>query len=731
MSSPGGINCTLSAGALSGQCSSPFPQGTLVTLMTEPGNASVFLAFGGDCTQTNCQTSMDGPRTVVATFVPNFLAVVANPSSVGGGRIVSSPAGIDCVLNGTAPGTGSCSATYPMGTVVTLQQEVVGSAMLQAWAGCTGNPCVVTMNGQRTVDLTYRLPEPPAPPPTPPVVPEPPTPPVVPEPPTPPTPPAPPPPPPQPVTLTVRPSPTSRGTGTITSAPAGITCAVNDGATSGVCSLTVAHGTVVSLAQTPTGTSIFQGWSGDCVGNPCQLSMTQARIGEVTYRVPPPGTVTIAGRGMGNGSVTSSPSGINCIITASVANGACSTSFEAGSTVQLIAGSSDNGSFDGFGGACTGTTCSLAVVSAGTSTATAGFTPPPQRLTVTPGSGSSGSGTVTSTPSGISCTVIGSSTSGVCSALFPINTLVTLQQAPTGNATFSAWSGDCTADPCQVVMSQPRSALPVFRTQSLTVTGGGTGSGVITSTPSGITCVITAGVVSGTCSTTFPPNTVVSLSASPSGLSSFSGYSGACTGTSCTATLAIGTTTSVTAQFLAPPTLSLSAASGSDGGGTLSSVPTGLTCTVSGVSQTGSCVTPFALNTVVSVTQVPRAGSVFVGWSGACTGSTTCQVTLSQSRAVQALYRLAVPGSVTINVGSGTGSGSISSSPGGVACSITNGVKSGICRAIFPVGSTVTLIASPGSGSTFTGFSGSCTGSTCVMTVPENGDINVTVGFTR
>jgi len=86
---------------------------------------------------------------------------------------------------------------------------------------------------------------------------------------------------------------------------------------------------------------------------------------------------------------------------------------------------------------------------------------------------------------------------------------------------------------------------------------------------------------------------------------------------------------------------------------------------------------------------------------------------------------------VTIATNSGNGNGFVSSSPGGVACSIRGDTKSGICRALFPVGSSVTLIAIPASGQTFNGFSGSCTGMTCTLTVPENGDITVAANFTR
>ena len=708
VSLPAGIDCVMSAGSVSGTCTARFTPGTLVTLQTEPANTSVFLAFSGDCTLATCQTSMQAPRVVTATFVPNVLSVVAHAQSVGGGRIVSTPAGIDCTLTGNTAGIGACTASFALNSSVSLEQQPIAGALFHTWgSACTGATCVVTLNGQRTVDATYRLPttEPTS---------------------------APPASPPSPRTLTVAPSPASRGSGTVTSTPAGISCSMADGNSSGVCSVAFAQGTVVTLAQSPTGNSIFEGWSGDCVGNPCQLAMSQSRTGELTYRVPQPGMITISGSGTGNGAVTSSPSGIACTVTAGVTSGICSASFDAGSRVTLIGGSTQNGGFDGFGGACTGATCTVSVVSAVTSAVSVGFTPAPQRLTVAPGAGSAGSGTVTSTPGGISCVITGSSTSGTCSATFPASTVVMLQQSASGNAVFSGWAGDCSTDPCQLGMSQPRIALAVFKTQGITISGGGTGSGVVTSSPSGISCVITAGATGGTCTTTFPATTVVTLTATPSGLASFSGYTGACNGNSCTMTMITGATAAVTAQFAAPPTLALSAVSGSEGGGTISSAPSGIACTLSYVASSGTCNSAYTLNTSVTLTQTPTSGSVFLYWLGACSGSAeSCTVALTQSRTVQALYRLAVPGSVTVMAGAGTGNGSVSSSPGGVACSIANGVKGGICRAIFPVGSTVSLIASAASGSIFAGFGGSCSGMTCTLTVPENGDINVTANFTR
>ena len=711
-STPAGIECAVSSGAASGICSARFTPGTLVTLETLPGATSVFLAFGGDCALSSCQTTMEAPRTVTATFVPNVLAVLANAASIGTGRIVSTPAGIDCMLNGTAPGTGSCSASFPGGTAVSLAQDAAAGAVFQAWGtSCIGDPCTVTMNGQRTVDATFRLPLVPSPAPTPPSAP---------------TPPAD-----VPAMLTVSPSPTSRGSGTITSLPAGINCLVADGSTSGVCSLAFPMNSAVTLSQVARGISILQGWSGDCIGNPCQMSLARPRVAEITYRLPPPGIVTVSGVGTGTGAVTSSPSGISCTVTAGVTSGICSAAFEVGGTVTFVAGGTANASFDGFSGACTGGSCAVAVASSMTSVVTAAFTAAPQRLTVTAGAGSAGGGVITSTPIGISCVLAGSATSGTCTALFAANTVVTMQPVSSGNARFASWTGDCVADPCQVVMSQPRTALASFHTQGLTISGGGSGHGVVTSVPTGISCTVTAGLVGGICAATFPPNTVVVLTATPSGLSSFSGYTGACAGNTCTTSVLPGITGTVTAQFTAPPTLTLGAGTGSEGGGTLTSSPSGLSCTLSWTSATGSCSTAYALGTNITVTQTPAGGSVFLNWAGACTGGGSCQVTMSQVRAVQALYRRAVPGAVTVATGSGTGNGSVSSSPGGVACSITGGVRSGICRAIFPVGSTVTLLAIPASGHTFTGFTGSCTGMTCTLTVPENGDITVAANFTR
>lgn len=76
---------------------------------------------------------------------------------------------------------------------------------------------------------------------------------------------------------------------------------------------------------------------------------------------------------------------------------------------------------------------------------------------------------------------------------------------------------------------------------ALTVTKSGTGSGTVTSSPSGISC-------GSTCGATYPSGTSVTLSATAASGSTFAGWSGACTGTGA-CTVSLSAARSVTATF--------------------------------------------------------------------------------------------------------------------------------------------------------------------------------------
>src|SRR5439155_948105 len=199
---------------------------------------------------------------------------------------------------------------------------------------------------------------------------------------------------------------------------------------------------------------------------------------------------------------------------------------------------------------------------------------------------------------------------------------------------------------------------------------GGTGTGTVPSSPTGIDCP-------GTCSSRCPIGTVVTLTATPSSDSAFTGWSGAwCTGTGpCTVTVSAATT--VTASFT--PTFTLTIIPSGTGAGTVASNPTGITCPA-------TCAAPYPSGTVVTLTATPAAGSAFTGWSGAgCTGTGPCTVTLSAATTVTASF---TPTFVLTITPDGVGAGTVTSSPTGITCPAT-------CSAPYPSGTVVALTATP------------------------------------
>ena len=96
----------------------------------------------------------------------------------------------------------------------------------------------------------------------------------------------------------------------------------------------------------------------------------------------------------------------------------------------------------------------------------------------------------------------------------------------------------------------------VAGTFTVTVSEIGTGTGTVTDNAGQINCGEANGVVTGTCSATYPSNSSpIVLTESASSPSTFAGWSNACSsfGASSTCTLAQNASVSVTADFLPPP----------------------------------------------------------------------------------------------------------------------------------------------------------------------------------
>ncbi len=112
-------------------------------------------------------------------------------------------------------------------------------------------------------------------------------------------------------------------------------------------------------------------------------------------------------------------------------------------------------------------------------------------------------------------------------------------------------SDNATSSPQSVALAGT-GAESTQQTWTLTVTDIGTGNGTVTDNLQQIDCITTAGVQSGTCSASYTAGTPVTLTATPSGNTTFAGWGGACTGTtSCVVTM--NSAQSVTASFTPPP----------------------------------------------------------------------------------------------------------------------------------------------------------------------------------
>jgi uncharacterized protein (DUF1800 family) len=302
-SQPSGLSC------MPGTCSGKFPAGMAVKLTPMPKTGYEFSGWGGTCKGILvCQMTMDAPKMVTATFslVPPPPGVELSVILEGEGRVTSDPVGIDC------PGA-KCVYEFDKGQPVSLLPEPEVGHMFAGWSGaCVGTEkCTVTLTSSTvtltnpmTVKAVFTL------------IPLP------------------------PVALTV----TVEGEGRVTSDPAGIDCS------SVACTHDFENGKQVSLLPEPKAGHMFDGWSGDCAGNEnCIVTLGNSKTVKAVFTLIPLPPVALSVTVTGDGTVTSTPVGIDCPSVA------CTHNFDNGQMVLLVASANSGQTFSRWTGGCTGT----------------------------------------------------------------------------------------------------------------------------------------------------------------------------------------------------------------------------------------------------------------------------------------------------------------------------------------------------------------------------------------
>ncbi|MBV8387627.1 MAG: InlB B-repeat-containing protein, partial [Acidimicrobiia bacterium] len=709
----GGINCGLG----NTSCDITPVQGSSVTLHSNnpTSNSTTFDGWSGPCSGTgDCTFTANDAVTVTATFTLHTSTLTVSKTGTGGGTVTSTdvPSTITC-------GT-TCTHDYPIQTPgLALTASPDANSDFIGWSGdCTpsGNICrIADLSAARNVSAEFEpIPS---------------------------------------YTLTV--SPTGTGRSRITSDVGGIDCP-------GTCSTTVVRGTVVTLSETPDN-STFGGW-----GNGCNGGSQSTPPGACAVRLSGDATISPSfilktiflqvnsafDQPPGTGTVTSSPSGINCTVTGTSQSGTCGASFESGTNVTLTATPSSNAQLHATTGAGNGTWTGVTCIEGATAeqngvctvymdprfpsgqTAQAKFTHNPVALNVD-ATGGTGTGSVSIQQNTTPVTFVNCQFQ--CVSLYPqqYGGIVVLTATPDTGNVFSGWSGlRCAALPspnqCWVQgFNNDQSIKASFspKQQPIQVRpGGSTGGGSITSTPAGFSnCT-------GTCNSTFDQGSLVTLTATPDSGSQFMGwslqnYSGSCPDTSCTLTLPQTSGTplpiAATANWQGLPR-TITAAKNGTGTGTVSTVNAPLTSINCGTTCSG--VWPNGLGITLDARADP--GSTFAGWTNCpnvLTPAEYCRVNINSDLTVTATFNL--PQRTLTVTPAGTGTGTVTSDVGGISCGTT-------CSHDYDSGTQVTLSATYDPTSTiFEGWSGTdagaCAGTTvdCTLTMDAAKSVTATFNF--
>jgi uncharacterized repeat protein (TIGR02543 family) len=198
---------------------------------------------------------------------------------------------------------------------------------------------------------------------------------------------------------------------------------------------------------------------------------------------------------------------------------------------------------------------------------------------------------------------------------------------------------------------------------------------------------------------TYDSGTSVTVTAKPAVGATFTGWSGAATGTANPVTITMDGNKALTAQFSTGATQRYTLTVGTSGDGTTDPAPGTYT---------------YDSGATVTVTATPAAGATFTGWSGATTETANpVTITMDGDKALTAHFSGSTTQRYTLTIG-GTGSGT--TNPAAGAHTYDSGTK-------------VTVTATPAAGATFTGWTGAATGTINPVTITMDKDQALTAQF--
>ncbi|ALO36436.1 hypothetical protein CMT41_18070 [Colwellia sp. MT41] len=450
------------------------------------------------------------------------------------------------------------------------------------------------------------------------------------------------------------------------------------------CTSNIAADTVVELIATPKAGVVFVEWGGDCTGSTaCQVTMSSAHSVTASFAAAP-STFALSLQITSGGSITLADKLGECFAD-------CQLSFANKELLTLTATPETGYTFTGWSGDCTGdTTCQVTMTAAHSITTT--FTEIPlYSLTTSISIG----GSISLKDGSLTCAA-----ETDCSFNIVENEAVVIKPLPAAGFIFTGWNGDCTgSSSCELTMSAKHSLTANFikistgELLSLTISAGGS-----------IVLADNLGECFADCQLSFANKELLTLTATPETGYTFTGWSGDCTGdTTCQVTMTAAH--SITTTFTEIPLYSLTTSISI--GGSISLKDGSLTC----AAET-DCSFNILESETLTATATPEAGYTFTGWSGDCTGDTTCQVTMSAARSITATF-IEIPTETTLKVIVDTG-GSITLSDNLSDCEIG-------CELTFTLQELITLTATAEAGYVFYGWSGDCAGdANCLVNMSSN-----------